>query len=343
MKKADLLDRKILRIISIDARRSFKEIAAHCGVSRAAIHQRVVRMIEKGIITGSGYQVSPKFLGFGTCTYIGIKLERGSMYKQTVDQLNKIPEIVECHFTTGPYTVLVKLYSRDNEHLKDLLNNKIQEIPGVTSVEPAIEPRGVQDISMHLNLKKSQEEQRIIYTDKVDISNTIFPMNKDWNKDWYGPIKIPKKGDIIDINLETIPMYSKLIREYENNILEVKGNQIFINKVAADKYEVKQNYYFMMGDNRDASLDSRYFGFVPETHIMGSPMFTWLSLEGSFTDNNSSYQANGWRIRWDRMFKATNTGEANKTSYWWVAAILMGIFFGWDYIMKFVKKKKNED
>ena len=68
----------------------------------------------------------------------------------------------------------------------------------------------------------------------------------------------------------------------------------------------------MMGDNRDASLDSRYFGFVPETHIMGSPMFTWLSLEGSFTDNNSSYQANGWRIRWDRMFKATNTGEANK-------------------------------
>ena len=99
----------------------------------------------------------------------------------------------------------------------------------------------------------------------------------------------------------------------------------------------------MMGDNRDASLDSRYFGFVPETYIMGAPMFTWLSLEGSFTDNNSSYQANGWRIRWDRMFKATNTGEANKTSYWWVAAILMGIFFGWDHIMKFVKKKKNEE
>ena len=227
--------------------------------------------------------------------------------------------------------------------LTPTLAQEIKEIPGVISIEPAIEPKGVQDISMHLNLKKSQEEQRIIYTDKVDISNTIFPMNKDWNKDWYGPIKIPKKGDIIDINLETIPMYSKLIREYENNILEVKGNQIFINKVATDKYEVKQNYYFMMGDNRDASLDSRYFGFVPETHIMGSPMFTWLSLEGSFTDSNSSYQANGWRIRWDRMFKATNTGEANKTSYWWVAAILMGIFFGWDYIMKFVKKKKNED
>lgn len=138
MKKADLLDRKILKVISVDARRSFKEIAGQCGVSRAAIHQRVVRMVEKGTITGSGYQVSPKYLGFGTCTYIGIKLERGSMYNQAVEELVNIPEIVECHFTTGPYTMLVKLYSRDNEHLKDLLNNRIQEIPGVTSTETMI-------------------------------------------------------------------------------------------------------------------------------------------------------------------------------------------------------------
>ena len=138
MKKADLLDRKILKVISVDARRSFKEIAAQCGVSRAAIHQRVVRMGQRGIIVGSGYQVNPKFLGFGTCTYIGIKLERGSMYKTAVEKLNDIPEIVECHFTTGPYTMLVKLFSRDNEHLKDLLNNRIQEIPGVTSTETMI-------------------------------------------------------------------------------------------------------------------------------------------------------------------------------------------------------------
>ena len=91
MKKADLLDRKILKVISVDARRSFKEIAAQCGVSRAAIHQRVVRMVQRGIIVGSGYQVNPKFLGFGTCTYIGIKLERGSMYKTAVEKLNDIP------------------------------------------------------------------------------------------------------------------------------------------------------------------------------------------------------------------------------------------------------------
>ena len=89
MKKADLLDRKILKVISVDARRSFKEIAAQCGVSRAAIHQRVVRMVQRGIIVGSGYQVNPKFLGFGTCTYIGIKLERGSLYKTAVARTHR--------------------------------------------------------------------------------------------------------------------------------------------------------------------------------------------------------------------------------------------------------------
>ena len=89
MKKVDLLDRKILRVISVDARRSFKEIAEQCGVSRAAIHQRVVRMFDRGTITGSGYQINPKYLGFGTCSYIGIRLEKGSMYNAVVQELKK--------------------------------------------------------------------------------------------------------------------------------------------------------------------------------------------------------------------------------------------------------------
>ena len=138
MKKVDLLDRKILRVISVDARRSFKEIAEQCGVSRAAIHQRVVRMFDRGTITGSGYQINPKYLGFGTCSYIGIRLEKGSMYNAVVQELMKIPEVVECHFTTGPYTMLVKLYAQDNEQLMDLLNNKMQSIPGVVSTETLI-------------------------------------------------------------------------------------------------------------------------------------------------------------------------------------------------------------
>ena len=138
MEKIDELDKRILDIISQNARIPFKDVAADCGVSRAAIHQRVQRLIDMGVIVGSGYNVNPKSLGYSTCTYVGIKLEKGSMYKEAVKELKKIPEIVECHFTTGNYTMLTKLYCRDNEHLMELLNSKIQEIPGVTATETLI-------------------------------------------------------------------------------------------------------------------------------------------------------------------------------------------------------------
>lgn len=138
MEKIDKLDRKILSILSNNARMPFKDVAADCGVSRAAIHQRVQRLIEEGVITGSGFDVNPKSLGYTTCTYVGITLERGNMYKKVVEKVAQIPEIVECHFTTGPYTMLIKLFARDNEQLMDLLNNKLQGIPGVVSTETLI-------------------------------------------------------------------------------------------------------------------------------------------------------------------------------------------------------------
>ncbi len=136
--KIDKLDRKILSILSTNARIPFKDVAAQCGVSRAAIHQRVQHLVEKGIITGSGFYVNPKSLGYSTCTYVGLNLERGSMYKKVVAELQEIPEIIECHFTTGPYTMMIKLYARDNEQLMDLLNNRMQTIPGVVSTETLI-------------------------------------------------------------------------------------------------------------------------------------------------------------------------------------------------------------
>ncbi|MCI6671581.1 MAG: Lrp/AsnC ligand binding domain-containing protein [Prevotella sp.] len=138
MDKIDKLDRKILSILSQNARIAFKDVAAECGVSRAAIHQRVQHLIENGVITGSSFDISPKSLGYTTCTYIGLNLERASMYKEVVERLNAIPEIIECHFTTGPYTILVKLYAKDNEQLMDLLNNQLQSIPGVVSTETLI-------------------------------------------------------------------------------------------------------------------------------------------------------------------------------------------------------------
>lgn len=136
--KIDKLDRKILSILSTNARIPFKDVATQCGVSRAAIHQRVQHLVEKGIITGSGFYINPKSLGYSTCTYVGLNLERGSMYKKVVTELQEIPEIIECHFTTGPYTMMIKLYARDNEQLMDLLNNRMQTIPGVVSTETLI-------------------------------------------------------------------------------------------------------------------------------------------------------------------------------------------------------------
>ena len=138
MDKIDKLDRKILGILSQNARIPFKDVAAECGVSRAAIHQRVQHLIENGVIIGSGLHVNPKSLGYTTCTYVGLNLERGSMYRDVVERIATIPEVIECHFTTGSYTMLVKLFAKDNEQLMDLLNNKIQSIPGVVSTETLI-------------------------------------------------------------------------------------------------------------------------------------------------------------------------------------------------------------
>lgn len=138
MEKIDELDKRILEIISKNARIPFKDIADGCGVSRAAIHQRVQRLIDVGIITGSGYHVNPKKLGYRTCTYIGLSLAKGSMYKEAIEELKKIPEVVEAHFTTGPYSAIVKLYARDNEHLMALLNERILEVPGVMNTETMI-------------------------------------------------------------------------------------------------------------------------------------------------------------------------------------------------------------
>lgn len=138
MEKIDNLDKKILGIIVNNARIPSKEIAETCGVSRAAIHQRVQKLTDIGVITGSGYHVNPKALGYATCTYIGVKLEKGSMYRDVVPELEKIPEVVECHFTTGPYSMLIKLYARDNQHLMELLNDKIQMIHGVVDTETLI-------------------------------------------------------------------------------------------------------------------------------------------------------------------------------------------------------------
>ena len=138
IEKIDTLDKKILNILSKNARMPFKDVAAECGVYRAAIHQRVQRLIEIGVILGSSFNINPKSLGYTTCTYVGITLERGNMYRDVAQQIAMIPEVVECHYTTGSYTMLIKLYAKDNEQLMELLNDKLQNINGVVSTETLI-------------------------------------------------------------------------------------------------------------------------------------------------------------------------------------------------------------
>ncbi len=135
MEKIDKLDRQILQVITHNARTPFKEVAEECGVSRAAVHQRVQKMFDNGVILGSGYRVNPKMLGYNLCVLIGITLEKGSMYKIVTKELEKIPEVVETQFTLGAYSMMVKVYARDDQDLMRILNGQIQEINGVANTE----------------------------------------------------------------------------------------------------------------------------------------------------------------------------------------------------------------
>ncbi|HNW51585.1 MAG TPA: Lrp/AsnC ligand binding domain-containing protein [Prolixibacteraceae bacterium] len=134
----DEIDLKILEIISKNARMPFKDVAVECGISRAAVHQRVNRMIEMEVIVGSGYHIDPRKVDYNTCTYIGIFLDKNGLYEAVAEQLRMIPEVVECHYTTGQYAIFAKVYAHNNEHLKSILSGNIQKIQGVTSTETFI-------------------------------------------------------------------------------------------------------------------------------------------------------------------------------------------------------------
>ena len=133
--------------------------------------------------------------------------------------------------------------------------------------------------------------------DHPDSYVTIFPFAPDyrWTRDNFGPLWIPKKGETVELTVENLPLYERIITAYEGNDLKVEDGKIYINSEEAQTYTFRQDYYFMMGDNRHNSLDSRYWGFVPEDHIVGKPALIWLSIDG-----NKKFPKN---IRWRRFFK----------------------------------------
>ena len=125
--------------------------------------------------------------------------------------------------------------------------------------------------------------------------SAIFPFSKPWTSDYFGPLWIPAKGATVALDMENLPLYERIIRDYEHNTLQVEGESILINGEACTEYTFQQDYYFMMGDNRHNSLDSRYWGFVPEDHIVGTPSIIWLS-----TDATKAFPKS---IRWKRFLK----------------------------------------
>ncbi len=134
----DGIDKEILRYLMEDARKPILQIASKIGISGAAIHQRLRKLEQAGVMTGSRFTVSHKILGYSTMAFVGIYLDKASRNPEAVRELKKIPEVLECHYTTGNWSILIKLICHDNEHLMQLLNKKIQAIEGVSRTETFI-------------------------------------------------------------------------------------------------------------------------------------------------------------------------------------------------------------
>ena len=134
----DSIDQKILSYLVKNARMPYLEIARECGVSGAAIHQRIKRLESNGVITGSRLLVKPQALGLNVCAFVSISLSESTKYPEVINNLKKIPEIVECHFVTGRFAILAKVYCFDNDHLMEVLLNTIQKIPYIQSSDTMI-------------------------------------------------------------------------------------------------------------------------------------------------------------------------------------------------------------
>ena len=172
-------------------------------------------------------------------------------------------------------------------------------------------------------------------TQSKGVSNlNFFPNNNNfkWNNDYLGPIYIPKKGDQIDLSLDNLPLYKKIIKDYEFNDIEISNGRIIINNEEQNSYTFKQDYYWMMGDNRYNSEDSRVWGFVPFDHVLGKPVFIWMSIDGLFNGIQN------WKFRWDRIFTTIGLdGEPRSYLPHFIAFMIL-----WQLYV-FIKRRKSKN
>ncbi len=218
------------------------------------------------------------------------------------------------------------------EGLSDKMIAEMKDKLPVTRFNKSIEPKGVSSKQYFYALSDTKKERPLL-----DSTNTIFPEDKNWNRDNYGPIYMPKKGDKITLNSENLTQFYNIINHYEDNNVEISNQKLFLDgkEVATYDYTIQKDYYFMMGDNRHMSLDSRFFGYVPFDHVMGKPSFWWMSIQGPWDEGST-------KIRWNRMFKVPNNGVPieNKFNWGWIIIPAIGLFFYWDDKRR--KKKKKE-
>ena len=208
---------------------------------------------------------------------------------------------VECSPSSNPQTLPIRLQM--------LIDNEITDFTWSPEMGSTIEMHLTKESLAYIrSLPNVQSVTRVnkekgYYQESSLQSYPIFPNTSDydWTEDNFGPITIPYKGQVLELTIKNLPMYERLIDIYENNDLNVENGQIYINGEATNNYEVKMDYYWMMGDNRHNSQDSRFWGFVPEDHIVGKAVFIWMSLD----PNKSLFS----KIRWDRVFNIVHQDD----------------------------------
>ena len=253
---------------------------------------------------------------------------------------------------TGVYRILSEYW--DNEKVQDAIKKngsltKIGQDSLYTEVAGGINPDLAQrlkmsSVSTKININLTQEEVDRLKKYPLAVSvtkinhapdNAIFPHVEklQWSQDNFGPIYIPKAGATVKLDAESLPFYEQIIKNYENNDLVINGDDIFINGKKADSYTFKQDYFWLVGDNRHNSLDARYWGYVPFDHVLGKPVMVWFSWDA----NAPSFGAKIKSIRWDRMFTTVH-GDGEPVSYRYVVFALIAMYIGWSYFRG--KKKK---
>lgn len=212
-------------------------------------------------------------------------------------------------FESGVLYINSRVFTSENERFSYLLKSDIKLPEPEIFEEFRIDPDEIKMFAgkgyllplserdaEKLNIRYGQKSVQKVTREKNHFNRQIFPHNEkfSWNVDFFGPVIIPAKGNVLNLDANNICLYSRIIEVYEGNSLEIKDKAIFINDIETDKYKLQMNYYFVSGDNRNLSRDSRHWGFLPEDHIIGKPWLIWLSL--------SSRSGKNSKVNWERFF-----------------------------------------